>query len=362
MMPSRRPWSRETRLLLLTIAVSAAVLLVLARFRFPNQPPAPPAQPLEQLATRATFEELAGILERLDRTIAPSVMVLRVASPDTLMPRTLTEILDGAEATVETASYVPALRVRPDAAIALLGPEQTVQSLVGDDRAVPLVIARDPIRRMSLIRVPPPPAEAVWQWRPLNAVTVPRYVVSLEASRGGPVLRPIFFPRADRFAASRWEQPLLTFGYASTVPEGAFVFSLQGELVGLAVRENGLMALVPAASVQASAERLFERGTPQPVDFGLALRSLGPLDAKALGVSSGLMIAAVAPESIASGHLRAGDLIQSVDGMPASDVDTLLLRLAETPPGTTVTFTVRRDDETIDVPVTTPPAGEPVTP
>lgn len=358
-MPSegRTTVSRETRLLLLTIAVSVGVLLVLARFRFPDQAPAPPAQPLERLAARATFDELAGIVERLDRTIAPSLVVLRVGAPESLTPRSLATVLDGNQNRNAAMSYVPALRVRPTAALALLDARQTVQGVVGNEGAVPLVIARDPVRRLALVRVPAPAVDSPWQWRPLDPITVPRYVVSVEASRGGSTLRPVFFGRADRFAEPRWSEPLLVLGHTAVAAEGSFVFSLEGQFVGLAVEEAGVMALVPADAVQAAADRLHEQGTPHITDFGLALRSLSPADTKTLGVTSGLIVSSVAAGSISEGHLRAGDLLQAANGDPAVNPETLLLHLADTPPATTVTFTVRRGEQTITVPITTPGAA-----
>ena len=72
---------RETRLLLVTIAVSVATLLLLARFRFPAdevQPTDPAPAPPERLAARATYDELAGIMADLERRIAPSLEVLAV--------------------------------------------------------------------------------------------------------------------------------------------------------------------------------------------------------------------------------------------------------------------------------------------
>ena len=64
---------RETRLLLATIAVSVGMLLLLARFRFPEeagrQTVEPAAAPLERLAARATFDELAGTMADLERRI-----------------------------------------------------------------------------------------------------------------------------------------------------------------------------------------------------------------------------------------------------------------------------------------------------
>lgn len=349
--------SRETRLLLLTIAVSVGVLLVLARFRFPDQAPAPPAQPLERLAARATFDELAGIVERLDRTIAPSLVVLRVASPASLAPQSLSTLLDGSTSREAAMSYVPALRVRPTTALALLDADQTVQGVVGDEGAVPLIVARDPVRRLALVRVPAPGVDSAWQWQPLDPITVPRYVVSVEASRGGSTLRPVFFGRADRFAEPRWSEPLLVLGHTAVAAEGSFVFSLDGQFVGLAVEEAGVMALVPADEVQAAADRLHEHGTPRVTDFGLTLRPLSPAETKTFGVTSGLIVQSVAAGSVSEGRLRGGDLLQAIDGVPAANPDAVLLGLADTPAGTTVTFTVRRGADSVSVPVTTPAAS-----
>ncbi|MCA1586930.1 MAG: PDZ domain-containing protein [Acidobacteria bacterium] len=358
-MPAGRslPWSRETRLLLLTIAVSVTVLLVLARFRFPDEAPAAPAQPLERLAARATFDELAGIVERLDRTVAPSLVVLRRGAPESLAPRALRSLLDGPASTGDAVSYVPALRVRPTAVLTLLGPGQTVQGVVGDESAVPILLARDPIRRLALVRVPAPAPDVAWQWRAMNPISVPRYVVSVEASRGGSTLRPVFFGRADRFTEPRWRVPLLVLGHTTIAAEGSFVFSLEGELVGLAVAEAGVMAVVPADALQAAADRLFEEGSPHITDFGVVLRPLSPGEGKTFGSSSGLVIASVAKGALGEGHLRAGDLLLAVDGNPAVNPESVLLRLATVAPGATVRLALRRGAAMLTVPITVPARG-----
>src|SRR5688572_23359232 len=103
---------RETRLLLVTIAVSVGVLLLLARFRFPDEPvgqavSSAPA-PLERLAARAAYEELALIMADLDRRIARRVVILRMQTRD------------------GQASLVVAPRLTPDRIVALLRDGETV--------------------------------------------------------------------------------------------------------------------------------------------------------------------------------------------------------------------------------------------
>jgi hypothetical protein len=70
------------RLLLVTIAVSVGMLLLLARFRFPDdatdQTAAPAPPPLERLAASATYDELAGIMGDLERRVRPTIIPLAV--------------------------------------------------------------------------------------------------------------------------------------------------------------------------------------------------------------------------------------------------------------------------------------------
>jgi PDZ domain len=355
--PGTPSFSRETRLLLLTIAVSVGALLLLARYRFPDEPPTPPPQPLERLAARATFDELAASVERLDRIVAPLLVVLKTSALKAPAPRTLRALLDPSDPAGGPLSFVPALRVRRSAAMALLRPDQSVQGVLGDEAAVPLVLAHDAVRGLALVRVPDAPANSAWQWQALDPVTVPRYVVAVEASRGGSTLRPVFFGRADRFEGSRWRVPLLVLGHASASAPGSFVFSLDGQLVGLAVREAGVVALVPAAALQQAADRLFDEGSPHVTDFGIAVQPLGTADVMAHGLTSGLMIVGVEEGSLADGHLREGDLLQAVNGEPAVNADALLLQLAAVPPGRSVTFTVRRKAEALSIPITVPGPG-----
>lgn len=54
-----------------------------------------------------------------------------------------------------------------------------------------------------------------------------------------------------------------------------------------------------------------------------------------------------------SSGVRAGDVITAINGIPVTGFDTLIAYLAQnTQPGTTVTLTVLRNGETVDIPVT----------
>jgi hypothetical protein len=355
--------SRETRLLLLTVAVSLGALAVLAQFRFPAEEriEAPP-QPLERLAARATYDELAAIIGRLEQRIAPSLVILRVNYVAAARPRTLQTLLEGNDDGQPATGFMLGLRVRPDMVVARLDATASIAGVLDDDQAVPLLLAADPIRQIALVRVPPPPATVDWSWQIAEALATPRYVVAVEGSRGGATPRPVFLGRAERIQEPRWNTPLLVLARTPVTAEGSLIFSLEGQLIGLTIAESGVLAVVPAAALRDAAIRLLEEGSPRIADFGLALEPLSADAIRAHRVTSGVLVASVAAGSRADGLLQPGDLIQAVDGRAAVNVDAVLLDLAQKTPDRPVRFFVRRDAETVpvDVPAVEPnPSPEP---
>lgn len=345
-------WSRETRLLLLTIAVSLAALIVLARFRFPGEQriEAPPPQPLERLAARATYDELAAIIQRSEQRIAPSLVMLRTTTAMPGEPRSLESLLTAQPSEPELdSSFLVGLRIRPDVALVRKPPGARVESIVGDPDGVPLVIAEDPLRQIALIRVPPAPDGMDWQWRPIDALTVPRYVIGVEGSRGGATPRPVFLGRADRIDDPRWGAAHIVLARTPVTAEGSLVFSLDGELIGLVTPTFGMLTIVPARALVAAAERLLETGSPVLTDFGVTLTPLTGDIVKSLGATSGVIVHSVGRGTRADGHLRAGDLIQSINGRPAVSPDTVLLQLAQIPAGQPARVVVLREKDTVTI-------------
>jgi S1-C subfamily serine protease len=352
---SPRTWTRETRLLVLTVLISGAVLGLLAQFRFPEQTRAETIpQPLEQIAARATYDELAAIVGRVQPRVAPSLVVLRAARHAASTGRTLRDV--AATSTADAPFFVPALRVRADIVVARLDADVHVHAVVGDDAAVPLVLSTDPLRGIALVRVPAPPEGTAWQWRPTPSVATPSYVAAVEGTRGGVTLRPLFLGRSDRFQEPRWAAPLLALGAAPVTAEGAFIVAFDGTVLGMAIAASGGAAVVPAEALAAAADALLS-GQPPPLDFGLTLQPLDAPVARAVGATAGVLVASVAPGAAADRLLRPGDLIQAIDGEPIGTVDVALVRLARTSPGASVQFTVRRDGQTVDIPVVARPVA-----
>jgi hypothetical protein len=354
--PAVRSPSRETRLLLVTLAVSAILLLVLARFRFPEDRQLPPAaapagQALERLAARATYDELATLVARVDRRIAPSVLVFSVAPSwdpaagiaDSTPPR-----------------FAVGLRIRDDMALVALSPGESVRTL--DDPAAPEIeaIARDEMRGLAVVRVPrsPAPTLAIVDIRGQNAA--PTYLVAIEAGRAGPAARPFFLGRTDPVVDPRWNQPLTALGGLQTAQPGAFLFTLNGEFAGLVVAADGLPALAPAAALLAAADELAAGRGRAAGDLGLDVQPLTPPLARATGSERGVVVASVDASGPAA-DLQPGDVIEAIADRPVASLHQADLLVRSLAPGSSVKLRVRRGTEVLEPLLTARarPAAEP---
>ncbi len=337
--------SRESRLLLLTVAVCAVVLLLLARLRFPDVPPiATAAPPLERLAARASYDALAADIQRVESMIAPNLIVLRVAPPLESTPRRIRDALTR----VEPASgvrHVAALRINGDTAIAAIDGGARIDGIVGtsggDDSAA--VLAVDPVRLVARIRVPEQSARPLAEVA-LASLQTPLYVVVVEGTQAGVTLRPVFLGRGDRFASARWSRPLLPLGGIAITP-GALLFSLAGEFIGTVVVENSAPAIAGARDLLDTAEKLAAARQPTVADLGIAVQALTTALVAATGIQRGVVVSEVEADGAAATALEPSDVITAVDDWSTGNPDELLLRLASRPPGDAVKITFGRNGE-----------------
>lgn len=348
-------FSRETRLLAATIAVSLVVLLVLSRFRFPETSPesrdGASAQPLARLAARAAFDDLSLAVRELSSRVNASLLVVRVTVPTSGTPEARLATPDGTR-------LLPALRVRDDVAVALIGEGAVVESVIGVPSPVN-VLARDPVRGIALVRVPPAqaPVLSIREGQlPLNA---PGYLAVAEASAAGTSLRPVFVGRSDGLGDPRWDTPLLTMGRSAAADLGAPVFTLDGRLAGLLTSTDGEPALVPAAVVLATVDQLLLAGGVPSGDIGIVTQAVDPWLEAATGASAGAAVAAVAADGPAGLVMLPGDVITAVNGQPMRTPDALRLRVSRAAPGTTLSLTIRRDGGLVTAPVTVGPGPAP---
>jgi hypothetical protein len=256
---------RDGRLLALVIVVSLAVLLVLAKFRFPlaagvtTAPPAP--GPLERLAARSTYDDLAATIANLVQGLTPKVAVVQIG----LVPA---EDKTGGK---KGAAPEPILAGPPRlaAAIRVLGQDLAVtyvppgfQVTGGQGLAATVdVVASDPIRSIAVVR-----ASAVFETSSGTAGGLAdfqgfSYVAVVEAAAGGLSAEPVFVGRVDPTPDSAWPSPLRAVGGTPMLPPGALVFTLDGRFIGLVLpMPHGGRALVPAAALEAAALALTSGG------------------------------------------------------------------------------------------------------
>lgn len=343
---------RETRLLLLTIAVSVAALLLLSRFRFPEQTPIlnPSPPPLERLAARATYDELAAIITQLQARVQAGVVVLHAAAPP--QPPAVSSAAPPAQGL--SSQYLPAVRVDRELVLVRLPPAASVQSVVGQNAAVPIVLARDPLRQLALVRVPEPGGGDGEHWlreQPV-ATRVPGYFAVAEGGRGGLTLRPLFVSRLDPVNDPRWDRPLLAMGGFADAPPGSFIFTLEGSLVGLVIDDEGMRLVVPLQSLEASVTRLTNGPLPVPGELGVELQVLTPALAQATGARQGLIVAHVNDDGPAASVLQFGDVIQSIDGEPTYSMEAYEHRLSTIAAGDTVKVSIVRGGQASTVTIT----------
>src|SRR5688572_18779697 len=249
---------RETRLLLVTIAVSIGVLFLLARFRFPEQaaeaPASAAAAPLERLAARAAYDELASTMVDLERRLARSVIVLPVRPQR------------------DTGGFVVAPRLTADRAVALL---RSGEALPGDTEGTSRVITTDRARELAIVAVPAD-ASAVVTPRYGPPRPGPRYVVAVDGTADGLTLRPVYVGRTSTLQDARTSTPLLSLsGLQHPLPRGAAIFSLEGTFIGLVFESGATTTLLPGDYLRAMAEAPPVNPEPGPTtSLGLTVEPL----------------------------------------------------------------------------------------
>ena len=329
MAPASAP-SRETRLLLVTIAISIAMLLVLARFRFPQRQPASfdaPAAPLERLAARATYDELATILRTLDETISDSVFAVRVDDSRTDAARH-----DG---------IVPAVRLPSGRIVALLGRGRRVLDVVGGGEASAAAI--DAARGVAVLNLPSTTAP-IAELRSSNVrPAAPGYLAAIEGTEAGPAVRPMYFGRVDSIHDPRWSVPLLRFSaLQQLLPYGAVIFTLEGRLLGLGFPDGRDLLLIPAEVLEETAGRLATDGSVPMADLGVEVQSLDAPLAEASGTASGVIVNHVQAGGPGDGAVRVGDVVASVGQVATASVGAFQAAVAALHPGERATLQLIR--------------------
>lgn len=250
--PEERP-ARETRLLVLVIVVSVAVLFLLARFQFPATglvagPPSP--GPLDRLAARATYDDLAAAIAAVVQRLESSVVVVQVeaAAVDDKEKTPKEKAVQSPAHALPAPRLLPGVRLRPDLALVHIpaGMRVSPAQTFGGPTSV---FATDLKREIALVRVPSLPESATGVPSVIDLFPGFSYVAVVEAAMGGPTARPVFIGRLDPSVDDRWQPSPLLIGGSPQAPAGSLLFAVDGRLIGMVLPQFGSLALVPPSAL-----------------------------------------------------------------------------------------------------------------
>lgn len=323
---------REIRLLVVTLAVSAVMLALLARVRFPDRPSAPQidsaAAPLERLATRTAYDELALAMAEVERRVTPSVLMIPVRR-------------GGGD-----VAWTPALRVTPDRAVATVSFDDVIVAAPG----TPSVVSRDDRRGIAVFAVDSRPGDVVTP-RSGAPRTGPRYVAVLEGGTTAGTVRPAYLGRVELVEQPRFEEARLAVSAApQTIPHGAAVFSLEGRFIGLADARSGSTTIIPVEALTSVATS----AATAPIainDLGLEVQALNPALSRATNAAAGVIVAYVRGGGRAADVITTGDVIRAVNGIATESVEAFHAAAAAVLANAPVTFDITRAGKSATVTV-----------
>lgn len=323
--------SRETRRLLIAGVAAIAVLSVLARIRFEDQPALNPVPSvLGQLKSSAQFDGLASEMDDLQGRLLPSLVLVDM-SPAT-------------PAAEEPMRRAAALRWRDDLALLLLPAAPHSRPPPGLDlRAV------DPATRLAVVRVasqgtafPPMP------WTPRRAQQ-PRYLTSSDVTPEGVSLRPSFVGSLVPTDAAAWPGTVWAVPSGTDLVAGSFLFTTTGEFVGLAIARSGGLAIVPGGTVFAEADRLVT-SEPRPAGtIAIEVQALTAPVAALTGARGGVVVTSIERASPGRDTLMVGDVIEALDGRDLMNRQQWDARMSRLTAGDTLALRVRRRGEVHEI-------------
>jgi S1-C subfamily serine protease len=321
--------SRETRQLLAAALIALLALWVLARIRFPGQPPSPNPIPslLSQLSASPRFANLAGEIAELQSRLSGSWLAVGVASPDDI--------------TDVDPQQLTAMRLRNNAALLLLRDGDRFpneQDVVAEDRATGLAVIRTH-EDSAPAGVPP--------WMP-SSLGDPRYFMATVGTPAGVSLRPVLVGALHETRSPAWPGPIWSVPAGTDLDASAFVFTTSGEIAGLVVREPTGLAIVPWDLVVAEATRLLDQGLVPAIDLRLEVRPLTPALTQATGAAAGVVVAWVDPRGPAGKRVLVGDVIEALNAKPIMHTRDWEVASSRLPAGD-ATVRVRRRGKSVDV-------------
>jgi serine protease Do len=145
---------------------------------------------------------------------------------------------------------------------------------------------------------------------------------------------------------------------------GGALIDTKGEVIGINTaivsggREGGNIGIgfaIPINLAKSVMEQIIAHGKVIRGQLGVFIQALSPEMAQQFGLSKaeGALVASVQPDSAAAkAGIKQGDIILKFNGQPVANNNELLLKVSQTPPGTTVHLDVYRNGKTLPIAVT----------
>ncbi len=339
--PYRPKVSRETRLLLTAAALAIAVLWLLARIRFQGLPTTPNPIPavLSQLSASPRYDDLAGQLGQIQARLQPSLLVIETASA--------------------SAARSVAFRLRDDLIVTRLPPNTSAvprkdTTVLAYDAASGMAVAS----AMTAAAMPLP-----LPWTP-SRLQRPRYFFATRLTPAGVSLYPVFIGSLTAINTPMWSGQVWTAPSGTDLVPGALVFSTDAELAGLVVANGSEAVIMPSALLAAEAERLLSSPPGSGGTAGVEVQELTPALAALTKAELGVVVTAVTAGDAGAADLRAGDVIEAVDGVTVATRQHWRVRVARLSPGDRLALRIRRGGDLRDVTLVAaaPPPAPPASP
>jgi len=342
----RRPRvARETRLLLTVALLAVVALWALSRLRYPDTTPARQvvAPILAPLVARQGFAGLESQLVDASTRIKPSLVSLGLEFDEAGAP----------------PRQIAALHLHDEVAVALPGERGTLRP--GDST---IVAARD-ITGLTVLRLAAGPAAPIAQaWFRRDPV-LPRFALQTSVSEAGASLAPVLVSGLVPVEAPLWSGSLWLATSSRDLTPGAFLFTPDGEWIGLVVPHAGGPAIAPADLVSRLADAHLQRAGSGATSLGVDVQPMTDALRDVLGFPDGVVVTWVDDAGPARDALRVGDVPHAADGRALPSIDHWRRHLADLGSAPTV-LKVWRAGQSIDVSVTpvarAAPPNEPVSP
>jgi serine protease Do len=144
---------------------------------------------------------------------------------------------------------------------------------------------------------------------------------------------------------------------------GGALINLHGSLIGINTAilsgqgggNQGIGFAIPINLARNVMNQLVEHGKVTRGYLGVHIQDVSPALAKQFGLTEGggVLISDVSPDTpAAKAGLKSGDIIQDVNGQPASAANQLQVQISQMAPGSTVRLKIWRDDKSQDISVT----------